>query len=229
MAVACPLAIMEHSRSSLVPDIAEHGTPGTLRSQSAVQWYALRTRPKHEKMAASMLCGKGYESFLPVRTHAGQRTGRAKDISFPLFPGYLFCRFDVHARLPILTTPGVLYIVGSGRTPLPVPDVEVENVRRAVSSGMAPEACSYWEAGRRVYINGGPLQGVHGSLVQVKNAYRLVVSVTLLQRALSLEIDRNWAVAAAPAPARSDAAYVIASGSGHPPRDSASRPFCVPA
>jgi transcription antitermination factor NusG len=201
MAVACQPVVIEHSGSALSPEIAAQAITDKLRREGGIEWYAIRTRPKHEKIAEAMLLGKGYESFLPVYSPPIRPRGRAGDIRFPLFPGYLFCKFNVYARLPILTTPGVLYIVGQGRIPVPVPDIEIDSVRRVVSSGMAPQACSYLEIGRRVYIQGGPLQGVVGRLVHVKNTHRLVVSINLLQRAVSLEIDRNWA---APDPGNSD-------------------------
>src|SRR5512133_1243298 len=113
--------------------------------QPGMDWYAIRTRPKHEKIVESMLANKGYEVLLPIFKCRRRRPDRFKNILLPLFPGYLFCRFDQHARLPILTTPGVLHVVGSGRVPIPISETEVEDVRRVVNSGFEAEPWPYPE------------------------------------------------------------------------------------
>ena len=142
-------------------------------------------------MAAMMLDHKGYESFLPLYKPR-RRNSRDRDVRLPLFPGYLFCRFNETFRLPILTTPGVLHVVGLVRVPIPVDDLEVTAIRRLVESPLLPEAWSFLEAGQRVYINDGPLEGIEGTLVTVKNSNRLVLSVALLRRSVAVEIDRAW-------------------------------------
>jgi transcription elongation factor/antiterminator RfaH len=165
----------------------------------SVNWYALRTKPRHEKMAAAMLAHKGYESLLPLYQSRRPRPGRSRAVELPMFPGYLFCQFDVNARLPILTTPGVLQVVGLGRTPIPVKDAEIHAIRRLVSSPLHAEPWPFVEVGQTVYVQEGPLQGVEGVLLAFKNSHRLVLSVTLLQRSVAVEIERASVV---PTPAR---------------------------
>lgn len=108
-----------------------------------------------------------------------------------LFPGYLFCRFDPTDRLPVLTVPGVVDVVGFGRSPEPIPDAEIERVHRLVESGVAVQPHPYVRVGQAVLIERGPLTGVEGILTQVKGKTRLVVSVNLLQRSVSAEVDRR--------------------------------------
>jgi transcription antitermination factor NusG len=168
-------------------------------AEKRIQWYALRTKPRHEKVAALMLQHKGYESFLPLYQSRRRRTDRYIDIELPIFPGYMFCRFDPTLRLPILTTPGVLHVVGIGRMPVPVADGEIDGIRTMVASSLPLEPWPYPELGQRVYIRGGPLQGLMGILAGVKNKHRLVLSVTLLRRAVAVEIERGWAAPAPPA------------------------------
>jgi transcription antitermination factor NusG len=158
------------------------------------RWYALAIRPRHEKLAAMVLTHKGYESLLPLYKCRRRRPGRYRDVHLPLFPGYLFCQFNPLVRLPVLTTPGVLSVVGSGRTPTPIEESEIDSIRRLVSSSLKAEPWPYLEAGQSVIIQDGPLQGLVGTLITVKNCHRLVLSVTLLQRSVSVEIDRNWAM-----------------------------------
>jgi transcription antitermination factor NusG len=113
-----------------------------------------------------------------------------RDVSAPLFPGYVFCHFDAQKRLPILITPGVMSVVGRGRVPLPVEDSEIAAIQTVVSCGLQAEPCPYLEVGQRVRIETDVLQGLEGILTQLKGRHRIVVSVSLLQRSVALEIDR---------------------------------------
>jgi transcription antitermination factor NusG len=161
---------------------------------SSFPWYALQVRPRFEKAVASTLLSKGYEGFLPLYRHRSRWSDRVKEVHLPLFPGYLFCRFDLNKRLPILVTPGVIQVVGIGKAPHEVDEEEVAALQSLVISGLQAEPRSYLNVGERVRIGVGPLAGVEGILVLVKNAHRLVISVSLLQRSVSVEIDESWVI-----------------------------------
>jgi len=135
------------------------------------------------------LAGKGYEWFLPLRKSRRRWSDRIKEIEQPLFPGYVFCRFDPLARLPILITPGVIGIVGIGKTPIPIEDSEILSIQTIVKSGLPSQPWPFLQIGERVRIDSGPLEGLEGILLQSKANHRLVVSVTLLQRSVAAEID----------------------------------------
>jgi transcription antitermination factor NusG len=117
---------------------------------------------------------------------------RHKEVERVLFPGYLFCRFDPQDRLPIITTPYVISIVGAGKTPIPIEEAEVEAISVVALSGLETEPWPFVGAGDRVLLTDGPLSGLEGILVEVKKRCRLVVSVTLLQRSVAVELDGNW-------------------------------------
>jgi transcription termination/antitermination protein NusG len=157
-------------------------------------WYALQVRPRFEKAVASTLVNKGYEGFLPLCRHRSRWSDRMKEVHLPLFPGYLFCRFDVNRRLPILVTPGVLHVIGIGKTPHPVDEEEIAALQAIVISGLKTEPLSYLTVGEKVRIEIGPLAGIEGILTAVKGSSRLVVSVSLLQRSVSVEVDESWVV-----------------------------------
>jgi transcription antitermination factor NusG len=157
-------------------------------------WYALQVRPRFEKLIASTLVNKGYDGFLPLYHHRSRWSDRIKEVDLPLFPGYLFCRFDINSRLPILVTPGVMKVVGIGKTPYPVEDAEIAALQSIVISGLQAEPRSYLNVGEKVRIEIGPLAGVEGILMSLKGSHRLVVSVGLLQRSVSVEIDESWVV-----------------------------------
>jgi len=136
------------------------------------------------------LQSKGYEDFLPLYRSRRQWSDRTKELEFPLFPGYLFCRFDYSDRLPVLITPGVKSVVTCGKIPAPVACEEVESLRRVVASGAAAEPWPYLSVGQKVQVREGPLAGLEGLLLQVKNSYRIVLSVELLRRSVAVELDR---------------------------------------
>ena len=156
-------------------------------------WYALQVRTGMEKLASAGLRGKGYEEFLPLYRTQRRWSDRVKEIEVPLFPGYLFCRFDPLDRLiPVLSTPGVSRIVAAGKAPIPVAEEEMEAVSRIVQSGIAAEPWPFLSAGCHVSIERGPLAGLDGILTGTAGGDRLVVSVSLLQRSVAVQVDRAW-------------------------------------
>jgi transcription antitermination factor NusG len=138
-----------------------------------------------------MLLGKDYECLLPTYVDCRRYSDRLKQVPAALFPGYVFCRFDPLRRLPILTTPGVEHVVGLGKIPQPVEDIEIEAIRRIMESGFLAKPWPYLKVGQRVRINGGSLDGIEGLLVQERGKDRLIISVDLLQRSVSVVIDRH--------------------------------------
>jgi len=166
----------------------------TLPRPDQLSWYAIRIQTRLGSVASATLHGKGYEEFLPLYRSPRRWSDRIKKLELPLFPGYLFCRFDVSDRLmPILTTPGVIGIVGAGKTPVPIDDAEIEAIRAILRSGLAAQPWSFLRVGSKVYIEGGPLAGVEGIITSTDKVHRLIVSVSLLQRSVAVEIDREWA------------------------------------
>ena len=155
------------------------------------KWFALQVRTRWESSTSLLLSGKGYQTLLPTYKASRRWRGRVREINAPLFPGYVFCQFDVHKRLPILVTPGVLALVGRGRVPTPVEEVEIANLRMIISSGLGAEPWPYLEVGQKIRIESHSLQGLEGILIQFKGNRRIVVSVSLLRRSVALEIDRS--------------------------------------
>jgi transcription antitermination factor NusG len=161
---------------------------------NTLSWFAVRVKSNCEKSASLALRSRGLEEFLPVYRQRRRGADRFKEIEVPLFSGYVFSRFDLNRRLPVLTIPGVVHIVGFGRTPVPVDEQELAHVRTLVTSRLPVEPWPFFKTGQRVLIERGPLCGVEGVVIEVKKNYRLVASVTLLQRSVSVEIDREWAL-----------------------------------
>jgi len=174
------------------PGSIQQGGADTARI-SAVRypWFALQIRMRHEMNVADHLQGKNYEWFLPLCKARRRWSDRVKEVSSPLFPGYLFCRFNPHDRLPILKTPGVTQIVGYNHVPIPVDEHEIEAIRRLIASGLPNFPCAFLQLGSKVRIETGALRGLEGILTELKGKRRLVLSITLLQRSVAVEIDSD--------------------------------------
>ncbi len=155
------------------------------------QWFALTVKPNHERAAAQALEAKALEAFLPLYRARRRWSDRFKELELPLFAGYVFCRFAALERARALATPAVTSVVGFGHKPAPVPEAEIESVRAMVSSGLPLSPWPFLRVGERVRIEAGPLCGVEGILMQVKDAWRVVVSVELLQRSVAAEVERD--------------------------------------
>ena len=155
-------------------------------------WFALQVRSRREALVATQLTGQGYDCFLPLYKSERRWSDRVKEINQPLFPGYLFCRFDLHNRGPLLMTPGVQQIVGIGRTPMPVAESEMESIRQALASGLPSQPWLYLQIGQRVRVNHGSLSNLEGILINFKGSHRIVLSVSLLQRSVAMEVDLSW-------------------------------------
>lgn len=160
----------------------------TLQHQS-FPWFALKVRTRSEPAAASGLQTRGYDPFCPVYIERRRYCDRVKSVENPVFPGYLFCRFDPTRKVPVISSPAVEYVLGSSGVLSEIPEQEIANIRRSVEAGALPS--NYLKAGQRVRVEYGSLAGVEGVLVREGAKHRLIVSVELLQRAVSLHIDQD--------------------------------------
>jgi len=151
-------------------------------------WFAVYVKYRHEKIAALALNSKGYEAFLPtyVKVHKV-----SKQFELPLFPGYVFCRLEASNILPVLTIPGVFSIIGTGRHPEPISEVDIEGIKRVVATGLTPCPWPYVSKGQELRVSSGPLRGIQGVVVDASNERWLVLSIHLLQRSVAVKVERE--------------------------------------
>jgi transcription antitermination factor NusG len=154
-------------------------------------WYALYVRSRHEKTVENSLRVKGYRVFSPSYRTKRKRVDRITEIEVPLFPGYVFCQFDSNKRLPILMTPGVVGVVGRGNKAEPVDETEIASLRTVSLAGRPVQPWPFLRIGQRIRFQAGPLAGAEGVFLRVKDEYHLVVSISLLQRAVSVVIEND--------------------------------------
>lgn len=157
-------------------------SPGT-------EWYAIWTRSRHEQVVREQLAQKGYEAFLPTIPKWSRWKDRKKKIDWPLFPGYCFARFDAQERLPVLKCAGVVSIVSFDGDIAPIPEQEIDGIRRLVESELQYDPCPLIREGMMVEVIHGPLKGVAGRLVRKGAHARLVLAVDLIGQAVSVEVD----------------------------------------
>ena len=154
-------------------------------------WFALSVKSRHEKSVSRFLADLGYESFLPIYKKQHCYGRRLREFELPLFAGYVFCRFSPFRRLPVLLTPGVIGIVGVGRTPMPLDDCEMMALQTAVQARLPLTPFPFPEAGQKVLVGKGPLSGVVGTVVRMNQSLRIVLSVEMLKRSVLVEVDSD--------------------------------------
>jgi transcriptional antiterminator NusG len=156
-----------------------------------LQWYAIRTRSRHEKMVAEQLESHGIESFLPLVKRTHKWSDRTKEVELPLFAGYNFVRLALCSpdRLRVLKTHGVAGFVGVRGAGIPIPDAQIENLKTVLLSQIPFNDCPFLSIGQRVRIRGGALDGIEGILEAQKGDRTLVISVEPIHRSLSISVD----------------------------------------
>ena len=153
-------------------------------------WFALQTRPRHEKRVSTELLEKGVSAFLPVVPTIRQWSDRRRVVEVPLFSQYVFVRIaqSLTTRVSVLQTNGVTGFVGPRGIGNPIPDEEIERVRRVIAQGVSVSPHAFLNVGSRVRIRGGALDGLQGILTSVNGDRTLVLSVNLIQRSLAIRI-----------------------------------------
>lgn len=156
---------------------------------SEPQWFALYTCANHERRVAAQLDARGVEHFLPLYRSRRNWKDRRVFLDLPLFPGYVFARFAIAARRPVLEACGVVRVVGSKGQPSPLAGSDIEALRAGLNGALRFEPHPYLTAGKRVRILQGPLAGMTGILVRRKNSCRVVLSVDVIARSVAVEVD----------------------------------------
>jgi transcription antitermination factor NusG len=172
-----------------VPDANEAEPRGSRPADGPDRWYAVWTRSRHEQAVRAQLDDKAIPAFLPTMSRWSRWKDRKKRIDVPLFPGYVFARFDPATRLAVLKCSGVVSIVSFNGEPAAVPDHEIESIRTLVASTLPYDPCPTIKTGTLVEVSHGPLKGVVGRLTRKGSQARLVLSVDLIGQAVSVQVD----------------------------------------
>ena len=154
-----------------------------------LSWYAVYTSANHEKRVAQQLSQRSVENYLPLYVSVRRWKDRRVKLHLPLFPGYLFVRFALHDRLRVLQIPGIARLVSFDGLPAALPEAEIEALKNGLEHGLHAEPHPYLVVGRRVRIANGPLAGLKGVLRRRKSNWRVIISLDLIQRSVSVEVN----------------------------------------
>lgn len=162
---------------------------------SRISWFAVKVRSRCEEAIAATLRGKQYEVLNPSSIELRQYSDRVRKVCCSLFPGYLFVAIDSSKMLDLVSTDGVQYVVRSGTILQPLSEREVRALKllcrmdEQQRHGCKP--CDYLRVGQRVRIEVGPLSGLEGVLVRVRDVERVVVTVESLHSSVSIAIGHT--------------------------------------
>jgi len=157
----------------------------------AESWYALHTRPRHEKIVAHRLKERGVTAFLPMVREVHRWSDRKKTVQSPLFSCYVFAKFTPNRseRLRVLRVDGVFSLVGAKGEGTPIPDAEIDAVRSLVETELPWSSHPFLKIGQRVRIRSGALDGMEGILLSRNGDQTLVISIDAIQRSLAVSVQ----------------------------------------
>jgi transcription antitermination factor NusG len=189
---------MEHSYRSPISDHGPCRIPGRgpifypKLTGAELSWFALYVQVNHEKEVLKRLQQKSFDCYLPLMECWSRRQDRRKKVQLPLFPGYIFVHtvLDNYTNVNILKTPGSVCVLRSSEGPLPIPDVQIESLKTMLGSTLPLTPHSYLKEGDWVRVVRGSLEGCVGILLrQNPRKGRLVVSIDIIQRSVSVELN----------------------------------------
>jgi transcription antitermination factor NusG len=180
------------SRQPALEQAVEQKMPGLAAARGpSANWFAAYTNSHHEKRVASHFGERRIESFLPLYLALHRWKNRCEvDLDLPLFPNYVFVHIDPRDRIRVLEVPGVLSLVGFGRTLAPLSDFEIEALRSCIGQRKI-EPHPYLVIGERVRIKAGPMTGMEGVLVRKKSNFRVVLALDVIMQCVAVEVDAD--------------------------------------
>jgi len=177
VSAAASFSLVNSQKYRLCPDYAEQ------------RWYAAYTCANHEKRVAAELGARSVEHFVPLYKSVRRWRDRRVQLDLPLFPGYVFVRLALRDKLRVLQIPSVVHLVSFNGHPAELSNNEMEALRRSLTERLDAQPHPYLNVGRRVRVAGGPLTGLEGIIVRKKNQFRFVISLNLIMRSVSVELD----------------------------------------
>jgi len=156
---------------------------------TTARWFAAYTCANHERRVREQLEQRWVDSFLPVYESVRRWKDRRVRLEMPLFSGYVFVRIaPVHPR-QVLQFPGVVRLGGFNGQLTPLPDDEIESLKKGLAAGVRAEPHPFLRVGRRVRVRSGPFEGREGILLRRKAKLRLVLSIELILRSVVIDVD----------------------------------------
>lgn len=161
-----------------------------LDSSSLVRWWVIHTGPRCEKKMDAWLAKSFWEHYLPTRPKKSSYASKTITFEHPLFPSYTFGRFNLYQR-------NAVYGSGYAAAVLEVVDQEnfleeLRQLRAVLSAGTDVRECAFLKVGQRARVTLGKLRGLEGVILQHSSKTHLILSVEMLQRSVSVQVEPEW-------------------------------------
>ncbi len=152
-------------------------------------WRVAHVRSRQEKVLARHLDERGVAFFLPQSEKSVTRAGRRRTSHVPLFPGYVFFRGGDAARRTALRSNVVASLIEVEDQPLL--NEELRQIRTLQLAGASLVPVETIAAGDAVRITEGAFAGYRGTVIRSGRGSRLLVSVSLLRKAVEVEFPQQ--------------------------------------
>jgi transcription antitermination factor NusG len=158
-----------------------------MKQDNQTHWYAVYTAPRAEKKVSERFAEAEIEHYLPLRKVKRRWSDRIKEVEMPVINGYIFVRIQQHDFLKVTKVYGALSFVREGGIPAPIPDIQMEQLKRMVEQAEEPVEFTResYEHGESITIIKGPLQGLMGELIEMKGHFRVAIRLECFGCALT--------------------------------------------
>ena len=156
------------------------------------KWIAVYTKSRHEKVVIQELENKNIEAYCPIFKERRQWSDRKRWVEFPLFRSYVFAKIELKNSLYILQAMGVHHIIKFQGNISIIPDEIIQNIKIMIDGGFTLEQVEYFVKGDEVIVVDGPLKGMEGIVVKIKNENKLVLKVAAIQQAIAVQIHPGY-------------------------------------
>ena len=156
------------------------------------KWIAVYTKSRHEKVVIQELENKNIEAYCPIFKERRQWSDRKRWVEFPLFRSYVFAKIELKNSIYILQTTGVHHIIKFQGNISIIPDEIIQNIKGMIDGGFTVEQVEYFVKGDEVKVVDGPLKGMEGIVVKIKNENKLVLKVAAIQQAIAVQIHPGY-------------------------------------
>ena len=156
------------------------------------KWIAVYTKSRHEKVVIQELENKNIEAYCPIFKERRQWSDRKRWVEFPLFRSYVFAKIELKNSLYVLQAMGVHHIIKFQGNISIIPNEIIQNIKSMIDGGFTVEQAEYFLKGDEVIVVDGPLKGMDGIVVKIKNENKLVLKVAAIQQAIAVQIHPGY-------------------------------------
>ena len=150
-------------------------------------WHVLHVLSNHEKRVAHHLAARSVEHYLPLYPERVKWTDRTVVTERPLFSGYVFARINPHSRFSVISTPGVLRILGDEERNM-VSDEELAKIREGLTRGLSLRPYPDFAVGTSVRVRNGVFAGVEGIVTELRKQCSVIIALSTVRQSFSLEV-----------------------------------------